>query len=136
VGERRVLRRGLTVLVLAWFALSVVLFTMVFFLPGWGTTPLDELPTLFWIMYMTVAAGWFTLDVANILRPTALSKYERAPTLDILLLVAGVFLVVGSLYGPAWTGARLFQVTLGVLLLIQSTNNLIQARTAKRRHTT
>jgi hypothetical protein len=109
---------------------------MLFFLPGWGTTSLEKLPAVFWIMYITVTTGWFILDVADILRPTVLSKNARTPMLDILLLVTGVIAVGGSLFGPAWTGGRLFQLTVGGLLLIQSTNNLIQARTAKRRHTT
>lgn len=135
MGKQRLLRRGITVLALAWFAVTVVLFTMVVFLPGWGTTPLDELPTLFWIMYATVAVGWFILVVTGIFTPTVVSKYGRMPMLEILLLASGVFAVGASLLGPAWTGRRLFRLTVGGLLLIQGANNLIQAHIAKRRHT-
>jgi hypothetical protein len=98
--------------------------------------PLEKLPTVFWIMYVTVAAGWFILAVADIFIPTVVSKYGRTPMLDILLLVTGVIAVGGSLFGQAWTGGRLFQLTVGSLLLIQSANHLIQAQIAKRRQTT
>jgi hypothetical protein len=136
MGKRRLLQRGITVLVLAWFALSVVTVAMVSFLTGWGTMPLEKLPTVFWIMYVTVAVGWFILAVADIFIPTVVSKYGRTPMLDILLLVTGVIAVGGSLFGQAWTGGRLFQLTVGSLLLIQSANHLIQAQIAKRRQTT
>jgi hypothetical protein len=132
VGKQRLLRRGITVLVLAWFALSIA---MIFFVPGWGTTPLDKLPAVFWIMYITVATGWFILDVADILRPTVLSKNARTSILDMLLLVTGVIMVGVNLFAPEWTGGRLFQLTVGGLLLIQSVNHLIQAQIAKRRQT-
>src|SRR6476659_9370644 len=99
----------MAVLVLALFTFFVLVFMLVSFWAGWGSMPLDKLPTLFWIMYMPVAAGWFILDVAIIIRPADAYKYARSPIFDIIRLVSGVIFVGGSSFGPgpAWTGGRL-----------------------------
>jgi sterol desaturase/sphingolipid hydroxylase (fatty acid hydroxylase superfamily) len=123
--------RSITVLVLALLALSVGTVTAVYFWPGWGSMPLDILPTLFWIIYITVAAGWFILDMANIFRPTDVSKSGRTPMFDVIMLVSGVIFVGGSLFGSVWTGGRLFQLTVGGLLAVQGGSALIGAYLAK-----
>ena len=136
IRKQRLLRRGITALVLALIAVFIVMTAAMYLWPGWYTMPLDKLPALFWIMYIIVTASWFILNVADILRPTGAPKYGRTLVLAILLLVTGVIQVGGSLFGSTWTGGRLLQLTIGGLLLIQSANSLIQAHIAKRRQTT
>jgi hypothetical protein len=136
VGKQRPLTRGMAVLVLALFAVFMVMIAVLFFWSGWGSMPLEKLPTLFWLMYITVAAGGVILDVAVIIRSADAYKNGRTPLIDIIQLVSGVIFVGGSFFGPAWTGGRLLLLAVGGFTAIQSGGTLIRAYLAKRRQTT
>jgi hypothetical protein len=126
--------RLLTVGILALVVLVLLVVVTIMWI--WSSTPIEELPTLFWILYTGIVATWVIATwVIPLLLPRINTNDRRLPsvaTSAIFALFAALLVASNLLMMPAWTGGRVLGLTLGAYLLILILSDLMQFYMSKR----
>jgi peptidoglycan/LPS O-acetylase OafA/YrhL len=133
-GDRRLLGMGVLV---ALVALLLTLLAVLLIWEGWSTKPLDSLPTLYWLLYITWAGmSALMLIVIALGRPRSKGAYSfNSIFRDVFLFLIGLAQVLNNLTMPTWNGGRLFWLTAGIVFIILGAEGPIQFYIEKKRAT-
>jgi hypothetical protein len=104
---------------------------------GWASKPIDQLPTLFWVLYLSsvVVATIILVEITILGLKNNISNMWMSVARDAFLLLFGVSLAINNWIMPVWTSGRLLGLSFGVFSLYMGALGLALAYFAKRRTT-
>jgi hypothetical protein len=94
-------------------------------LVSWGSKSIDQLPFLFWVIFILMVVSWITMAVSNWQLECRKGDAPASSTgggmlrITVFLIVSTIILLFSGPFELEWNGTNLALVTVALLVLLQ-----------------